>query len=80
MLAFFRLLNKTDHNGHFKRKTNYNNRIFKQLDLNKRIFFLPRTYSPSLLQSDNMDRMITLFMITLSGSGFHYTVIEHNPS
>ena len=43
-------------------------------------FFLARTCSPSLLESDNMDRMITLFMITLSGSGFHYTVIEHNPS
>ena len=51
-------------------KTDNNNRIFKQFDHNKRIFLLLIwTNRTGLLKCDNINRMITLSVITLSG--FH---------
>jgi hypothetical protein len=54
-------------------KTDNNNRIFKKFYHNKRIFLLLIwTYRTGLLECDNINQMITLSVITLSG--FHCTL------
>ena len=60
-------------------KTDNNNQIFKQFDHNKRIFLLQIwTNRTGLLECDNINRMITLSVITLSGFHCNKNTVQWN--